>query len=54
MILNILIDFVYNNIKVNESGTKVILTTKVGESIIVPIESYIHNELMNYATSRLN
>ena len=47
-------DFVYNNIKVNESGTKVILTTKVGESIIVPIESYIHNELMNYATSRLN
>lgn len=46
-------DFVYNNIKVNENGTRVTLTTNNGETIIVPMESYIHNELMNYASSKL-
>jgi hypothetical protein len=47
-------DFVYNDIVVNEAGTKVFLTTKEGDTLVVPMESYIHNELMNYATSRLN
>ena len=47
-------DFVYNDIIVNEAGTKVFLTTKEGDTLVVPMESYIHNELMNYATSRLN
>jgi hypothetical protein len=47
-------DFVYKDIVVNEAGTKVYLTTNEGNTLVVPIESYIHNELMNYATNRLN
>ena len=47
-------DFVYKDIVVNEAGTKVFLTTNEGETLVVPIESYIHNELMNYATNKLN
>lgn len=43
-------DFVYNDIHVNEAGTKVMLTTKDGDTICVNMESYIHNELMNYAS----
>lgn len=42
-------DFAYSGIHVNESGTKVMLTTNAGETIVVNMESYIHNELMNYA-----
>lgn len=44
-------DFVYSGIQVNESGTKVLLTTYEGETLVVNIESYIHNELMDYASS---
>jgi hypothetical protein len=47
-------DFAYKDIVVNEKGTKVFLTTNEGETLIVPMESYIHNELMNYATKRLH
>jgi hypothetical protein len=47
-------DFVYKDIVVNERGTKVFLTTNEGETLVVPMESYIHNELMNYASKRLN
>ena len=43
-------DFAYNGIHVNEAGTRVMLTTKAGETIGVNIESYIHNELMIYAS----
>lgn len=43
-------DFVYSGIHVNEAGTKVMLTTKAGETIAVNMESYIHKELMNYAS----
>lgn len=43
-------DFAYNGIHVNEAGTRVMLTTKAGETIGVNIESYIHNELMTYAS----
>jgi hypothetical protein len=42
-------DFVYSGIQVNEAGTKVILTSKAGETMVVNMESYIHNELMHYA-----
>ena len=42
-------DFVYSGIQVNEAGTKVMLTTNAGETIVVNTESYIHNELMHYA-----
>ena len=47
-------DFVYKDIVVNEKGTKVFLTTNEGDTLVVPMESYIHNELMNYATKRIN
>lgn len=43
-------DFVYSGIQVNEAGTKVLLTTKVGETMVVNMESYVHNEIMNYAS----
>lgn len=43
-------DFAYDAIHVNEAGTKVLLTTKDGDTIAVNMESYIHNELMNYAS----
>ena len=41
-------DFAYSGIKVNESGTKVLLTTNEGDTLVVNIESYIHDELMKY------
>lgn len=47
-------DFVYDSIKVTNNGTKVILSEKEGNTIVVPIESYIHNELMDYATKKLD
>lgn len=43
-------DFMYSGIQVNEAGTKVLLTTEAGETLVINMESYIHNELMNYAT----
>lgn len=42
-------DFAYDSISVNENGTKVLLTTKAGETIAINMESYVHNELMHYA-----
>ena len=42
-------DFMYSGIQVNESGTRVMLTTNAGETIVVNMENYIHNELMHYA-----
>lgn len=42
-------DFAYSGINVNEAGTKVVLTTNDGDTMVVNMESYIHNELMNYA-----
>ena len=46
-------DFVYDDIKVTHNGTKVILSEKSGNTIVVNLESYIHNELMNYAVKKL-
>jgi hypothetical protein len=43
-------DFAYSGINVNKAGTKVLLTSNAGETLVVNIESYIHNELMNYAS----
>ena len=42
-------DFMYNGINVNESGTKVILTSKANETICINIENYIHKEMMRYS-----
>lgn len=47
-------DFVYNDIKVTNNGTKVILSEKSGNTIIVPMEAHIHNELMNYAAKKIS
>jgi len=47
-------DFAYNNIKVNDNGTKVILTeTGTGNTIVVPMEKHIHNEFMTYAANEM-
>lgn len=48
-------DFMYNDIQVNENGTKVILSDKNnGDTMVINMESYIHNELMTYATEFQN
>lgn len=47
-------DFVYDDIKVTNNGTKVMLSEKSGSTIVVPIEAHIHNELMNYAVKKLD
>lgn len=47
-------DFVFDDVLVTERGTKVYLTTKEGETMIVPMETYVHNELMNYASKKLD
>lgn len=45
-------DIVYKDIQVNKNGTKVLLSIDEGNTIVVPIESHIHNELMKYAVER--
>lgn len=47
-------DFVYSDISVTNNGTKVILSEANGNTIVVPLESYIHNELMNYASKKID
>lgn len=42
-------DFAYSGIQTNDKGTKVILTTNEGDTMVINTESYVHNELMNYA-----
>lgn len=45
------LDFAYDDIKLNENNTKVILTSKdSGDIVVVNLEAYIHNELMGYAS----
>lgn len=44
-------DFMYDSISVNESGSKAILRDKnTGDTIVINLESYVHNEIMDYAT----
>ena len=42
-------DFAYSGIETNKNGTKVVLTTNEGATLVVNMETYIHNELMNYS-----
>lgn len=42
-------DFAYTGIQANPSGTKVILTTNEGDTLVVNMESYVHDELMKYS-----
>lgn len=43
-------DFAYSGIQTNKAGTKVLLTTNEGDTLCINMESYVHNELMNYAS----
>ena len=47
-------DFAYSGISVNEAGTKVTLTESNGNIIVVNLENYVHQELMNYAKNHDN
>ena len=47
-------DFIYSGINVNEAGTKVTLTESNGNIIVVNLENFIHQELMNYAANHGN
>lgn len=47
-------DFAYSSIHINENGSKVLLTNNDGDTICINMENYIHNELMNYAASKLD
>ena len=42
-------DFAYTGINVSKNGTKVYLSTNEGDTIIVNLENYIHNELLEYS-----
>ena len=42
-------DFVYSGIKLSENGSRVVLTTNEGETLVINLESYVANELMNYS-----
>lgn len=44
-------DFAYDNITINEASDKVILTKKTGDILVVNLEKYISDEIMNYAKS---
>lgn len=44
-------DFMFSGITLNENGTKVILTLESGETMVVNIESYVHDELLTYASN---
>lgn len=46
-------DYRYNDIKVSENGTKVILSTHEGDTLVINLENYIHNELMKYAVKNI-
>lgn len=42
-------DFAYTGIQTNNNGTRVLLTTNAGDTLVINAESYVHNQLMNYA-----
>ena len=42
-------DFAYSGIETNNNGTKVLLTTNAGGTLVINTESYVHNQLMNSA-----
>lgn len=44
-------DLLYNDISLIENNTKVQLSDKNGDILIINLEAYIHNEIMNYCSS---
>jgi hypothetical protein len=47
-------DFVYSDIKVDNSGTRVTLMENNGNLIVVPLERHIHRDIMDYASKFIN
>lgn len=47
-------DFAYDRVEVDRKKSNVVLTTKEGDIMVVNLENYIHNELMNYADEYKN
>ena len=45
-------DFMYDSITLNEAGDKVQLTCKNGDILVVRLEKYISDEIMNYASKQ--
>lgn len=41
-------DFIYDSITLSEDGSKVLLTNKLGDKIVVNLENYIYDELSTY------
>lgn len=46
-------DFMYDDIVIDESASRVTLLNKSGDSVVVNIEKYISNEIMDYAGGRV-
>ena len=46
-------DFAYNDITVSENGAKVILTANDGEVLVINLESYVFNQLLDYGSEYL-
>ena len=46
-------DFAYKGITVIENGAKVILNTNTGDTLVVNLESYVFNQLLNYGVDTL-
>lgn len=42
------LDFIYDNISIIENGSKVLLSDNLGTSMVINLENYISNEIMNY------
>ena len=46
------LDFMYDSIELNEAGTAVSLTTAEGDTLVVSLEKYISNEIMDYCAKQ--
>ena len=44
-----LCDFMYQDIIVKESGSQVSVKTNGGDTLLINMEDYVHNEIMNYS-----
>ena len=47
------LDVFYDIIKLDEDGSHVIMQTKTGDILIVSLEQYIHNEIIDYAINNM-
>ena len=44
-----LCDFMYEDISINENGSNVTVRTNGGDTMIIKLEDYVHNEILNYS-----